>query len=150
VSRWAWVLGAVSFGAIYVYIALLFSFAYFGIARASGISYPWPDSLVASLFIPLFAKELPKTILLRVLGGIHFSLAVTIGIGTFFGFLQRRLFAIRTAATVMNDKLIDAAFQEKFSALGTTLEKQPVNTSQEQTVAQARKENKTRKKKKSK
>jgi len=50
----------------------------------------------------------------------------------------------------MNDKLIDAAFQEKFSALGTTLEKQPVNTSQEQTVTQARKENKTRKKKKSK
>ena len=72
------------------------------------------------------------------------------GAGTFFGFLQRRLFAIRTAATVMNDKLIDAAFQEKFSALGTTLEKQPVNTSQEQTVTQARKENKTRKKKKSK
>ena len=150
VSRWAWVLGAVSFGAIYVYIALLFSFAYFGIARVSGISYPWPDSLVASLFIPLFAKELPKTILLRVLGGIHFSLAVTIGIGTFFGFLQRRLFAIRTAATVMNDKLIDATFQEKFSALGTTLEKPPVDASQEQTGTQARKKNKTGKKKKSK
>jgi len=125
VSRWAWVLGAVSFGAIYVYIALLFSFAYFGIARVSGISYPWPDSLVASLFIPLFAKELPKTILLRVLGGVHCSLAVTIGIGTFFGFLQRRLFAIRTAATVVNDKLIDKIFEEKFLILGTKLEISP-------------------------
>jgi hypothetical protein len=122
VSRWAWILGAVSFGLIYGYIALLFSFAYFGIARVSGISYPWADTLVASLFIPLFARELPKTILLRVLGGIHFSLAVTLGIGTFFGFLHRRLFAIRTAATVVNDKLIDKTFQEKFLILGTQLE----------------------------
>jgi hypothetical protein len=125
VSRWAWVLGAVSFGVIYVYIALLFSFAYFGIARVSGISYPWSDSLVASLFIPLFAKELPKTILLRVLGGLHFSLAVTVGIGTFFGFLHRRLFAIRTAATVVNDKLIDKIFEEKFLILGKKLEVSP-------------------------
>jgi hypothetical protein len=77
------------------------------------------------LFIPLFAKELPKTILLRVLGGVHFSLAVTIGIGTFFGFLQRRLFAIRTAATVVNDKLIDKIFEEKFLILGTKLEVSP-------------------------
>jgi len=122
VSRWAWVLGAVSFGVIYVYIALLFSFTYFGIAKVSGIPYPWPDSLVASLFIPLFAKELPKTNLLRVLGGIHFSLAVIFGIGTFFGFLQRRLFAIRAAATVVNDKLIDKIFEEKFLILGKKLE----------------------------
>jgi hypothetical protein len=148
VSRWAWVLGAVSFGAIYVYIALLFSFAYFGIARVSGISYPWTDSLVASLFIPLFARELPKTILFRVLGGIHFSLAVTIGIGTFFGFLHRRLFAIRAAATVVNDKLIDKAFQEKFSILSIKFEVPPGNPPQKQTQVQGRKEaNKGKKKK---
>ena len=122
VSRWAWVLGAVSFGVIYAYIALLFSFAYFGIAKVSGISYPWPDALVASLFIPLFATELPKTILFRALGGVHFSVVVAVGFGTFFGFLQRRLFAIRTAATVVNDKLIDKSFEEKFLILGKQLE----------------------------
>src|ERR1700687_2724350 len=139
VSRWAWLLGAVSFGAIYLYIALLFSFAYFGIARVSGISYPWADSLVASLFIPLFAKELPKTISLRVLGGIHFTLAVTIGIGTFFGFLHRRLFAIRTAATVVNDKLIDKIFEEKSSMLGAKLAVQPGNPPQRQPPVQEQK-----------
>jgi len=140
VSRWAWVLGAVSFGAIYVYIALLFSFAYFGIARVSGITYPWADSLVASLFIPLFARELPKTNLFRVLGGIHFSLTVTVGIGTFFGFLHRRLFAIRTAATVANDKLIDKAFQEKFLILGTVLEVSSGNPPQKQAHVQGQNE----------
>lgn len=37
-SRWAWVLGIVFLASIYIYIAFLFSFAYYGIARVSGIS----------------------------------------------------------------------------------------------------------------
>jgi hypothetical protein len=139
VSRWAWVIGAISFGAIYGYIALLFSFVYFGIARVSGIPYRWPDSLVASLFIPLFATELPKTILFRVVGGMHFSLVVTIGIGTFFSFLRRRLSAIRAAATAINDRLIDKGFQEKFLLLGVQCEVSPGNPSQEQTRVQEQK-----------
>jgi len=146
VSRWAWVLGAVSFGAIYVYIALQFSFAYFGLARVTGIPYSWTDSLVASLFIPLFAEELPKTIALRVLGGIHFSLVVTVGIGTFFSFLRRRLFAIRTAATVVNDRLIDKIFEEKFSMVSMKLEVPPTKPPEEQPPVQ-RPTNKARKKK---
>jgi hypothetical protein len=121
VSRWAWVLGAVTFGSLYIYIALLFSFVYFGVARVSGISFPWITSLTASLFIPLFASELPKTNLFRVIGGIHCALALTVGIGTFFGFLHRRLFAIRAAATVVNDRLVDKIFEQKYSALGALL-----------------------------
>jgi len=148
VSRLAWVLGAVSFGLIYGYVALLFSFAYVGIARVSGISYPWADSLVASFFIPLFAKELPKIMPLRVLGGIHFSLAVTLGIGTFFGFLHRRLFAIRTAATVVNDKLIEETFQEKFLILSAQLEVSPGTVPPKQTQVRARKDSNKGKKRK--
>lgn len=117
VSRWAWVLGVIAFASIYVYISLLFSFAYFGIAKVSGISYSWGNALVNSLFIPLFAAELPRTLPLRVLAGAQFALTVAIGVGTFFSFLQRRVFAIRTAAKVINDKLVDEAFQEKFAIL---------------------------------
>lgn len=135
-SRWAWVVGIMSFAAIYIYMALLFSFAYFGIAKVSGIAYSWTDALVASLFIPLFATELPKTIPLRLLGGIQFTLAVVIGVGTFFSFLQRRLFMVRTAATVVNDKLTEDAFQEKFKILGTKLAESPTNASPQQVQAQ--------------
>jgi len=121
VSRWAWVIGTLTFGAIYVYIALLFSFVYFGIARIEGAPLSWINALVDSLFIPLFATELPKIAVLRILGGVHFTLALTVGIGTFFSFLQRRLFAIRTAAAVVNDSLIEKAFQEKFVLVGAQL-----------------------------
>jgi hypothetical protein len=150
VSRWAWFLGAISFGSLYIYVALLFSFAYLGIARVSGISFSWAESLVASLFIPLFATELPKTIYLRLLGGVHCFLVLTIGIGTFYSFLQRRLFAIRTAATVINDRLIDETFDAKFSVLGTKLSESSAKSPQEPTVAQAQIQTKVGKKKKSK
>src|SRR5208337_835441 len=46
-SRWAWFLGIVFLGSIYIYIAVLFSFAYYGIARVNGVSYPWSDALVS-------------------------------------------------------------------------------------------------------
>jgi hypothetical protein len=135
VSRWAWVLGVIAFASIYVYISLLFSFAYFGIARVSGISYSWGNALVNSLFIPVFATEIPRTLPLRVLAGAQFVLTLAIGISTFFKFLQRWVFAIRTAATVINDKLIDQAFQEKFAMLGTKLADLHSNPSHQQTAS---------------
>ena len=70
-SRWAWVLGTVFLLSIYIYIAALFSFAYYGIARVSGVSYSWPDALVTSLFIPFFFPDLPKLLAVKLLSGIQ-------------------------------------------------------------------------------
>ncbi len=136
VSRWAWVLGIISFGSVYVYIALLFSFVYFGIAKVSAISYSWLDSLVASLFIPLFATELPKTLPLRLVAGIHCVLVLTVGISTFFSFLQRRLAVVRTTATTLYEKLVDEAFQKKVSVVGAKIAESPLKPSQGQTGIQ--------------
>lgn len=138
VSRWAWVLGIISFGFIYVYFALLFSFVYFGIARVSGISYSWLDSLVASLFIPLFATELPKTLFLRFVAGMHCVLVLTVGISTFFSFLQRRLDVVRTTARALNEKLVDEAFQRKVSVVGAKLAESPLGSPQGQTGIQVK------------
>jgi hypothetical protein len=125
VTRWAWVWGVISFGLIYIYFALLFSFIYFGIARVNGLLYSWPTALVDSLFIPLFATELPNMLVLRVLGGLQFVLVLGFGFGTFFNFLNRSLFAIHTAATIINDKLTDKRFQEQFVIVGAKLEQSP-------------------------
>jgi hypothetical protein len=146
-SRWAWVLGIMSFGIIYLYIALLFSFVYVGIARVSEISYPWTSSIVASLFIPLFATELPKTAPLRFFGGVHCVLVLTVGVSTFFSFLQRRVFVVRTAATVVHDKLVTVEFQQKVSLVGATLAKQPAQPPAQ--VVPSNREIKRKRKKKS-
>jgi hypothetical protein len=88
----------------------------------SGITYAWSEALVASLFTPFFVTELPKRLAFRLLGGFHASLALVIGIGTFFAFLNRRIAAIRAMAKTINDRLREQAFQEKFSIVGERLE----------------------------
>ena len=117
VSRRAWVLGILFFGSIYIYIAFLFSFAYFGIARIAGVHYSWPDALISSVFIPFFISELPKILAVKLLGGIHCVLVLAVGIGTVINFLRRKLDAIRKAATDYSNRLADDSIQEKYSIL---------------------------------
>lgn len=116
-SRWAWVFGTALFGSIYVYMAVLFSFAYYGIARVNGVSYPWPNSLVASLFIPFFVSELPQVLAAKLLGGIHCTLVIAVGIGTVFNYLQRKLEAVRIAASQLSDRFAEETIREKYLML---------------------------------
>lgn len=128
VSRWAWVLGIVFFGFIYMYIALLFSFSYYGIARVGGISYSWLDAVVASLFIPFFVSDLPKLLALKLLGGLQCVLVLAVGISTLVNFIQRRLRAIHAAAITIGKRLGDETIREKFLILEAKLATVPANS----------------------
>jgi hypothetical protein len=121
VSRWAWVLGILFFGAVYTYVALLFSFAYYGIARVGGTSYSWLDAMVTSLFIPFFVSELPKMLALKLLGGIQCVLVLAVGIGTLVNFIQRRLQSIHNAAVNISRRLSDQDIRDKFLILEAKL-----------------------------
>ena len=116
-SRCAWILGIVFLGSIYIYMAVLFSFGYYGIARVSGVRYSWPDALVTSLFIPFFVSDLPKILAVKVLGGIHCSLVVAVGVGTIMNFLRRKLDAVRTASVELSNRLGERDIQEKYLIL---------------------------------
>lgn len=129
VSRWAWFLGIVFLGCIYVYIAALFSFAYYGIGSVSGVSYSWPDALVASLFIPFFVSELPKVLVLKLFGGLHCALVIAVGVGTFVNFIQRRLRSIHTAARDISDRLADQTIRDKLLILEAKLAAKPGSVS---------------------
>jgi hypothetical protein len=117
VSRWAWLLGILVFGLLYLYIAVLFSFVYYGIARVNGIPYSWPDALVSSVFIPFFVSDLPKLLVMRIIGGIHCVLVLTVGIGTVVNFLRRKLDAMRKAASELSHRLAEQSLQEKYLIL---------------------------------
>jgi hypothetical protein len=117
VSRWGWLLGILFLGSLYLYIAVLFSFVYYGIARINGIAYFWLDALVSSVFIPFFVSDLPKLLAMRVVGGIHCVLVLTLGIGTVVNFLRRKLDALRKAASELSDRLAEQSLQEKYLIL---------------------------------
>lgn len=125
VSRWAWVLSVASFVLIYVYFAALFSFVYLGMAKVGHVGLSWGNALVSSLFIPLFAADLPRTIAFRLVAGIQVVLVLAVGFGTFYSFLQRRLNMVLKAAAMVNGKLVDRVFEERLSALDKVVADRP-------------------------
>ncbi len=114
ISKWAMLLGATILGSIYIYVAFLFSFIYYGIAHIAGVSgASWTDSLVTSLFIPFYVADLPKNAFIRVLGGLHCALILTAGIGSIVKYFRRRVRAIANLANLVNMKLFDESLHDK-------------------------------------
>src|SRR6266404_2733037 len=128
VSRWAWVLGILFMGSIYTYIAVLFSFGYYGIARVNGVSYSWPEALVTSMFILIFVKELPKILAIKVLAGLHWLLVFGINIGTIVNFFRQQVDSIRETATELSDRMDEQKSREKYLVLEAKFSTTPSDT----------------------
>lgn len=116
-SRWATLLVGAFYVCIYLYMALLFSFVYFGIARVSGLNLPWSEAAVNSVFIPVYVTELPKTFFMRFAGGAQWTLIVVVGFGTFWNYFHRRLEAVHTGALEISDVLADEGVRARYKLL---------------------------------
>ena len=127
VSRWAMLISAVFLGIIYVYIAFVFSFAYYGIERLTGGQDTWPQLLITSLFIPFFVAGLPKMAGLMLLGGLQCALVVSVGIGTLSKYLRVQLQSLKTVATIVDVKLSDEQVKGKYDILRQKFERSPNN-----------------------
>jgi hypothetical protein len=102
---------------MYIYIAILFSFSYYGIARVSGVPYSWPEGLLTSIFIPFFISDLPRIFPIRLLGGIHYTLVLVVGIGTIVNFLHGKMDALRESAAQLSDLFAQRNILEKYLIL---------------------------------
>jgi hypothetical protein len=98
-------------------MAFLFSFVYFGIARIGGVAYSWPEAFVTSLFIPFFTGDLPNIIWAKLLGGVHCVLILTLGAGTVFTYIHRRLDSIRTEVAALSGRLAAQSVRERYLIL---------------------------------
>ena len=116
-SRWASLLVGAFYVCIYVYVALLFSFVYFGIARISGLNMPWSEAAVDAIFIPVYVTELPKTFFMRFAGGVQWSLIVILGLGTFWNYFHKRLEAVHASAIEIGGLLTDETVRERYKLL---------------------------------
>ena len=115
-SRWASLLVGAFYVCIYVYVALLFSFVYFGIARITGLNMPWSEAAVDSIF-PVYVTELPKTFFMRFAGGVQWSLIVILGLGTFWNYFHKRLEAVHASAIEIGGLLTDETVRERYKLL---------------------------------
>jgi hypothetical protein len=125
VVRWALLLAAVFLGGVYIYIAILFSFVYYAIARVSAVAYSWPEALVTSLFVPFLIGDLPRVVMAKLLGGIQCTLIVTVGVGTVLTYIRRRLDRIQVEAMAIGKRFADQSVRERYLILqekaGTTI-----------------------------
>jgi hypothetical protein len=105
VAQWAMFLGLLVFVAVYLYLALLFSVAYCGVAKLTHVALSWSDSLVYSIFILFAYSDLPKNAWLKGLAGFHALFVVGLGLTTIFGYLQRKLNSLYSIADALNSRL---------------------------------------------
>jgi hypothetical protein len=98
----------------YLYFAGLFSFAYVGVSRIVGESLTFANALVTSVFIPFFVVDLPKALPVRILGGIHCTLVVTLGAGAAMNYFRRQLVPLRNTALALGVRMSEENVRERY------------------------------------
>jgi len=110
-------LGTLFFLGIYMYLALIFSFAYYGVARALNIPYDWTTSIVNSMFMPLTFGSLPSSNWIRALGGVHALAVLALSIGTIFGYIRQKLDSLHDVADELSKRLEQAEVRAKVAEM---------------------------------
>lgn len=122
VSRIAFGIGLLMLVCAHVYFALIFSCVYVGAAKVADMKFAWSDSLAISFFILAYVTELPKTLPLRLLGGIHFTLFLTLGAGTVVSYFRRQLEPLRSVLASVNVRLSEDEMQRRIIVLQTKVD----------------------------
>jgi len=117
VVQWTMYLGTLFFLGIYMYLALIFSFAYYGVARAVNIPYDWTTSIVNSMFMPLTFGSLPSSNWIRALGGVHALAVLALSIGTIFGYIRQKLDSLHDVADELSKRLEEAEVRAKVAEM---------------------------------
>lgn len=117
VSRWATILGFAFLTIVYMYVAFLFSFIYYGIAHAQSISLPWPSALVTSTFIPFAFGDLPSNIWLKLVGGIQCVIVLAVSASTVIGYMLRKAEGLQQVALVLTDRFAAEDVRARLSIL---------------------------------
>lgn len=125
VMQWTIYLGMLFFSGLYLYLSLLFSFVYYGIARVQDIPYSWTAAAVTSVFIPFAYGDLPHNVWLKLVGGVHAAVIILLGAGTVFGYLQRKLNSLHSAAESLATRLDQEEVRGKLALMKSTFETAP-------------------------
>jgi len=99
------VLSVVFFAVVYLYLGLLFSFVYYGLARVQSVPYAWSSALVTSIFIPAAYGDLPANVWLKLVGGIHWVCVIALGTGAVLAYFQKKLDEVYGVAQLVRSRL---------------------------------------------
>jgi|HubBroStandDraft_6_1064221.scaffolds.fasta_scaffold02933_8 hypothetical protein len=117
VMQWAVLITLIAVAGVYIYVGILFSFGYYGVARVEGLAIRWRDFAVISLFIPISYTNLPKTVAIGLIGGIHSIWTLVLGAGTIVAYLRRKMDSVYDTTVSLATQLQHKELQEKLVAM---------------------------------
>jgi hypothetical protein len=95
----AMLLGIFAYIVVYLRLALLFGFIYFGCSKLQHLPFGFVDSMTTALFIPLTFGNIPRNNLLELIGGVQTVFAVVLGFGAIKAYIQRKIDIFKKTAT---------------------------------------------------
>ena len=114
-----------AFTVFYLYIALIFSFAYYGIARVQLLPFSWAMALVTSIFMPVAYTDLPPNFWIKLVGGVQWLVVVTVGIGVVIAYFQKKLQEVYRVSQVLKDRFEDPQMRMTIDTLQEKLKPTP-------------------------
>lgn len=114
-ARTTTALAAIVSVVFYCYFSFLTACLYVGLAKLQGISWPWSQSLVTSLYMPFAFTNLPRNFPMQFIGGLQAVAVTLVGYNIFFRHLNSRFERIAVAATELRGSFEDKVLRVKFS-----------------------------------
>lgn len=127
-TRWIIALSLFLSVPYYVYISLLCSFGYFGIARFFNIVWTWHEALVDALFMPFAWTDLPHNSAIRILGGIQGSALLYFGFTAVFSKINEKVAGLSSALEKIRDDFEDESIKTKLVVIEQTIDLQKTST----------------------
>jgi hypothetical protein len=124
-AQWTVVLAAMTFIVVYLYLALVFSFEYYGIARLEGIRFAWGDSLITALFIPIAYPDLPAARLLKLAGGIQWASVILLGTSTVVNVFREKLQPVYAVVNTITRKMEEDEIKATLTVIKDELARPP-------------------------
>ncbi len=112
-SKWAFTISLVVSVPFYCYFGYLFSCAYFGVGKVQGLNFPWTSAILDSLYMPFAWTDLPKSLIIRFIGGLQAIFISAIGYAIFFRHLGDGLESVTSAATQLRGPFQDELLRDR-------------------------------------
>jgi hypothetical protein len=97
---------------LYLYLSLMFTSIYLGLARLNHIAWAWTDALTTSIFIPFAYTDLPHIFWIRLVGGCQVVMVTLLGYTVLFRRLQSSMVQLSQAAGELSKPLSDQNLKE--------------------------------------
>jgi hypothetical protein len=103
----------------YLYISLLFSSVYVGIAHLEHINLSWTTSIIDSLYVPFAFTDFPHNNAIRFVAGLQAVALTAMGWNIFFRHLSGKFNEVAVAAAEFRSTMQDENYRQKIALVAS-------------------------------